>query len=181
MIFEDMQRLVPLRKQDFDAFYRILQESFPPQELRSRQEHLRLLDRQGYQVYACYAGQHLLAFLTVWEHPQLAFVEHFAVAQSHRNQGLGGRLLGQLQERLGKRLCLEAELPETEIACRRLGFYQRNGFYVNRFPYEQPPLEPWKAPVPLHLLTTDACLTQAEFAQVRHWLYTVVYAGKTAQ
>lgn len=158
-----------------------MQESFPPQELRSRQEHFALLDRQDYQVYACYAGQHLLAFLTVWEHPQLAFVEHFAVAQAGRNRGLGSRLLRQLQERLGKRLCLEAELPETEIARRRLCFYQRNGFYANLFPYEQPPLEPWKAPVSLHLLTTEGYLTQMEFAQVRHWLYTVVYAGKTAQ
>lgn len=165
-----------LNPKDFEPFYQILQESFPPDELRSRQEHYHLFSCPVYKVYARYEKGQLLGFLTVWDLEQVAFIEHFAVAAPYRNRGLGAQLLEALGAVLGKPLCLEAELPETEIASRRLGFYQRNGFTVNPQPYMQPALEPGKNPVPLHLLTTGGLAP--DFEKLKTQIYSIVYNGK---
>ena len=170
--------LTPMPKQDFDQFYAILTDSFPPDELRSREEHEALLDRPDYLVYAHYDRGNLIAFLTVWQTQTLAFIEHFAVGKCHRNRGLGAKLLDQLKKQLGKPLCLEAELPNTPMAIRRLAFYERNGFFINQFPYMQPALETGKQPVPLYLLTTEKPQTADSFHTLKQFLYTVVYDGK---
>lgn len=167
-----------LDKRDFDQLYSILCESFPSDELRSRQEHLKLLDHPCYQVWAHYSGQELQGFLTVWNLETVAFVEHFAVKSTCRNSGLGSKMLQVLSQKLGKQLCLEAELPETDIAKRRLGFYRRNGFFVNEFSYLQPALEAGKSPVPLYILTTEAPLTEESFIKLKAEIYKIVYDGK---
>lgn len=173
-----MEDLKILTKADFSDFYEILRSSFPPDELRSRQEHLALLDRPDYKIYARYEKDRLAGFLTVWQLEDFAFVEHFAVHRQMRNCGLGSRLLEMLKQRLGTRLCLEAELPLTEMAGRRIGFYQRNGFYKNDYPYMQPALEPGKAPVPLCIMTTCGPIDEKTFEKLKHQLYTIVYQGK---
>ena len=47
-------------------------------------------------------------------------------------------VMQQLQELMtqqSKRICLEVELPETELAIRRIRFYERNGLYLNSYDY----------------------------------------------
>lgn len=171
--------LTVLERQDFSGFYDTLFDSFPPDELRSRQEHLQLLNEANYKVWAYYKEQKLQGFLTVWDLGAFAFVEHFAVKSSCRNRGLGSNMLQALSKKLGKRLCLEAELPETDMAKRRLGFYRRNGFSVNTYPYLQPALEEGKCPVPLYILTTDGPIDEEAFKKLVDEIYKIVYKGKT--
>ena len=170
--------LTLFNKANFTQFYNILTESFPPDEIRSEQEHLELLDRPEYTVWAVYDQQELQGFLTVWDLGDTAFIEHFAVRSDRRNSGLGSKMLKALSQKLGKQLCLEAELPETDMARRRLGFYCRNGFFVNHYPYLQPALEEGKNPVPLHILTTEAPLTEETFIKLKAKIYKSVYDGK---
>ena len=165
-------------RRDFEQLYYILSESFPADELRSKTEHRALLDEPGYRVWAHYEGAELQGFLTVWMLSDFAFIEHFAVKSSCRNGGLGSGLLRALSEKLGKRLCLEAELPETDMAKRRLDFYRRNGFAVNTYPYLQPALEEGKSPVPLYILTTGGPIDRQEFEILTAQIYKTVYPGK---
>lgn len=137
-----------------------------------------LLDHPVYQVWASYEKQQLQGFLTVWDLDEVAFIEHFAVRSSCRNSGLGSRMLQELSEKLGKQLCLEAELPETDMAKRRLSFYCRNGFFVNTYPYLQPALEEGKSPVPLYILTTESQLTEGDFKKLVDQVYAFVYKDK---
>ena len=173
-----MGELRRLHTGDFDRFYEVLLDSFPPDELRSRAEHKALLDRPDYRVYAHYEEDELLAFLTVWTMEGFSFVEHFAVRSDRRGSGLGSRLLGKLQSTLKTRLFLEAELPDTELARRRIGFYERNGFYKNDYPYIQPPMEPGKNPVPMCIMTTHGPVDERVFEKLRSSLYNIVYEGK---
>ena len=84
-----------------------------------------------------------------------------------------------LLARFDKPACLEAELPETELAARRIGFYERHGFTVNAdYPYFQPALTPGGSPIPLHLLTTGGARTPAELRAIETLVHTRVY-GKT--
>ena len=89
------------------------------------------------------------------------------------------QMLDALLARFDKPACLEAELPETELAARRIGFYERHGFTVNAdYPYFQPALTPGGSPIPLHLLTTGGARTPAELRAIETLVHTRVY-GKT--
>lgn len=170
--------LTILEKRDFDRMFSILENSFPKDEYRTYEEHKALLDRSDYRVYAYRQETEVVAFFGVWDVGAYAFVEHFAVAESCRNRGLGSRLLQELLTMLGKPVCLEAELPLTELACRRLAFYRRNGFFENTYPYTQPPLAPGQQPVPLRLLTTGSALSETDFQSLKAALWATVYVGK---
>ena len=67
------------------------------------------------------------------------------------------------------------ELPENELARRRIGFYSRNGFKLNNYPYIQPPMSAGKNPVPLLIMTTGGVLAESEFINMRDILYKNVY------
>ena len=100
---------------------------------------------------------------------------------SQRIGGIGGRMLDAMLARCGKRACLEAELPETELAARRIGFYERHGFTVNAgYPYCQPALAPGGSPLPMHLLTTEGARTSAELRAMETLVHTRVYGQAPA-
>ena len=70
---------------------------------------------------------------------------------------------------------MEVELPETEMAARRIGFYERNGFYYNDYFYMQPPIAEGRNAIPLRLMTTGGPLDEEEFFRMQGLLYKNVY------
>ena len=92
-----------------------------------------------------------------------------------------GQMLDALLARYDKPACLEAELPETELAARRIGFYERHGFTVNAdYSYFQPALAPGGDPLPMHLLTTGGARTVSELRAIETLLHTRVYGQTSA-
>ncbi len=172
--------LEKLNKCDFNKMYALLQRSFPLGEYRSYETHRSLLDKPGYTVYARYDDGQIAGILTFWEFEDFAFIEHFAVAPECRNRGVGGQMLKQLQEKLDKMLCLEAEPPVTEIARRRIGFYKRNGFFLNAYPYVQPQLGEGRNAVALQIMTTGGEVSAEIFDRIKRTLYTQVYNAPLA-
>ena len=67
------------------------------------------------------------------------------------------------------------EPPETEPAVRRIGFYRRCGFFLNEYPYLQPPLAPGRSTLPLLVMTTGGPVSRPQFEQIRDVLYARVY------
>ena len=164
---------------DYDQMYHLMEASFPQDEYRPRAAQKALFDDPAYRVYAHYDDCHtLLAFLAIWDFCQFVFIEHFAVKPECRNGGLGSRLLQELATLLNKPLCLEAELPENDLAKRRIAFYQRGGFCQNPYPYEQPALAEGQNSVPLCILTRPYPITEKEFSALRDTLYQKVYKLK---
>ena len=176
-----------MRREEFDAIYVLMELSFPEDEFRPYEEQKALLENQAYTVYVeedpnhvIHLGQkaeqeNILAFLTVYDFPGFTFAEHFAVSPAARNQGLGSKMLTALKKQISGRICLEVELPLTEQARKRIGFYERNGFSLNDYPYVQPPISQGRKPVPLRLMTTGGPLVEAEFQQIQKVLMRDVY------
>ena len=161
---------------EFDGVYRLLENSFPLDEYRPYEEQKALLEEPAYQIYVLRdETRQIAAMMAVWELETVSFIEHFAVDPALRGKGLGASMLEQVRLLLEKPACLEAELPENEIACRRLRFYQRNGFFVNDYPYMQPPISKGRKPVPLKILTYGRPVSQEEFEEIRAVLYSRVY------
>lgn len=159
---------------DFDAVYRLMEASFPVDERRTRAGQQALLEEPAYRLWGEWDGGELMGFAAVWELQPMTFVEHLAVEPRRRNGGTGSRMLAALAAEYGA-LCLEVELPHTEMAARRVGFYRRNGFQYNDYPYMQPALSPGSASIPLRIMTRERPLSPAEFAALREQLYARVY------
>ncbi len=160
---------------EFDRVYSILEASFPPDEYRGYDAQKALLDNPCYTVYVYPQNSDIIALITVWQFEKFSFIEHFAVDPFHRNGGLGTALLTEIVRMLPNDLCLEAELPQTEIARRRLAFYRRNGFIPNDFPYMQPAYSLDKNPVPLVIMTQSKSLSPEQFHYIENTLHERVY------
>ena len=172
--------LKKLERKDFDKVFRLIEKSFPKDEYRTYDGQKALLRDPAYEIYGLPgADESIMAFMAVWKLEPFVFLEHFAVAPEHRNSGIGSQLLSELVRESGKMVCLEAELPDNIIASRRIGFYERNGFFSNEYPYIQPSLSPGQNPVPLVIMSSGRPLSRAEFAEIQQVLYIRVY--KSAQ
>lgn len=165
-----------LNEQDFDAVWAIMEESFPVDERRPYEAQKALLTEKEYFKTLVVKGQgEIQSFMTVYELDSLVFLEHFAVSPKYRNWGLGAKMLAELLASADKPVCLEVELPDTDLALRRIGFYERNGFYLNEFPYIQPPLAEGQKEVPLCVMSSGRALNQAEFTKIKQEIYKIVY------
>ena len=147
-----------------------MQASFSDDEYRPYDEQLALFEEPEYRIYYMPAG-----FLAVWEFESFIYIEHFAVDPALRNSGTGSAMLQELVKQYQKPICLEVELPEDELTRRRIGFYERNGFVFNEYPYIQPPISKGKSPVPLRIMTYGEAITRETFEAIKNVLYRSVY------
>lgn len=165
-----------LELDEFDTIYELLKQCFPSDEYRTYDQQRALLDNPYYQIYVLSdENKQIKAFMAIFEFEQIAHIEHFAVNPLYRNNGLGSKMLKDVVALLNKRVCLEVELPDNELASRRIDFYKRNNFYLNEYPYMQPPMSLGKKAIPLLLMTTQSKLTEEEFNKLKTLLYTEVY------
>ena len=72
-------------------------------------------------------------------------------------------------------ICLEVELPEEEMSKRRIGFYERNGFYYNDYEYMQPAISKGRNEIPLRIMTTSGKVTEDRYNEMKDILYQYVY------
>lgn len=161
---------------DFDKIFAIIEDSFPPDEYRDYEEHKRLFEDNKYTLFVIENGDEIKAFITLWVFEKFNYIEHFAVSGKYRGEGLGSELLGYLVKNLKGITCLEVEPPDTEIAKRRIGFYERNGFYYNDYKYIQPPFSKDKSSVELKIMTTPNSISADEFENIKSTLYKEVYS-----
>lgn len=169
-----------LTANDFDALYALLEQSFPSEEYRDFDKQKALFQNEKYAAYGILdeESKQLKALVSLWNFESFVYIEHFAVNATYRNQGLGAKILSSLKEKFTCQLCLEVELPETEMAKRRIAFYERNGFSYNTYPYVQPPYSLEKSSVPLRFMTTNGTISQEQFELIKTSLYKEVYNVK---
>lgn len=169
--------LETLQVKDFDKVYSIMEESFPIDERRTYEEQKALLDNELYNIYVLYDNENdnIKAFIAIWSFDDFAFVEHLAVSSLYRNGGIGALILQEVKKLLSSMICLEVELPEEEMARRRIGFYERNGFYYNDYEYMQPAISKDRNEIPLRIMTTGGKVIEDRFNEIKSILYKNVY------
>lgn len=164
-----------LDKKDFDKVYAIMEASFPETEFRPMEEQYALFADPAYRIFTCRREGKIAGFFAVWDFPEVLYIEHFAVDGRLRGGGIGAAMIGELRALCDKAICLEVEPPENETAKRRIGFYERNGFFLNPYPYMQPPISAGRDAIPLLIMTGDGCIDKATFEKIKQLLYTRVY------
>jgi len=168
--------LSELKKEQFHDLFQLFEESFPQDEYRPYELQKALLSLPQYKVYV-YEKDHVLGgFFATWEGPSFIFIEHFAVKESFRNNGLGSRLLQEFVKLAKKPIVLEVEPPKGDLQKRRVAFYERNGFKLNQWSYLQPALAKDQKPVPLVLMSYPRALEPKEFQLFKNWVFSLVYS-----
>ena len=137
---------------DFDFIFSEIERNFISDERRDYNDALSLYESGKYEILHFISGVERVGFLTVWTFPDFAFAEHFVIYERYRNRGYGATALAALKK-LYSKIVLEAEPPITDIAKRRLNFYERNGFVQNKKPYMQPAYRKGGHEVPLIIMS----------------------------
>lgn len=151
----------------------LFEEAFPEQE-RPPFSSLRYRDTEQFHFLIAENGDEPVGILTYWTFDDLIYVEHFAIDQELRGQGLGKAVFLNFLSQQTEQVVLEVELPNTEEADHRIEFYASMGFFQNPQEYLQPSYHNDDRSVPMILMSKYE-LDNDEFCEIRDLLYSKVY------
>lgn len=176
----DLLQLMPLAADDKDFAAALYESAFPEEERRPTELWLALPQTErDFHILGIYSNERCLGFVTCWDFGGFAYVEHFAVDGTLRGQGTGSKSLALLADRVGgKPIVLEVELPITDIAQRRIAFYERNGYALLSTAYAQPPYREGGEGLPMKLMCTDEGFGEAHGGEIVTTLHRRVYGVK---
>lgn len=121
-----------------------------------------------------------IGLITYWQFDSFYYAEHLAIDPSLRNGGYGRKLLELLKSELKLPIVLEVELPEEEMAQRRINFYKREGFALWEKTYFQPPYKDIYKPLPMYLMVSGSLDAEKDFDRIKENIYEKVYYGYKA-
>ena len=153
----------------------LLQEAFPIEE-RPLFDTIKKCDKDIYHLCVAENNGIMLGILAYWSFDKVVYIEHFAISEHLRNNGLGGEVLDKFlsQFHSGMQVVLEAEYPDNALAKRRIDFYRRHGFTTNPYNYLQPPYHAGHGFLPMVLMSLRP-LGKNDFEIIRNTLYNKVY------
>ncbi|MCS3433722.1 GNAT family N-acetyltransferase [Klebsiella sp. BIGb0407] len=135
-----MLKIIPLDSERTALFAQVdglYESAFPLHEKRCHAAKIRALNHANYQLQAWFDAEMFIGMIGMWDFGDYRYIEHLAVNDTLRGQGYGKRMLNQflLQSPL---TILEIDPLTTEIARKRLRFYQSLGFQVNHYSHTHP-------------------------------------------
>ncbi|MFT3826226.1 MAG: GNAT family N-acetyltransferase [Chitinophagaceae bacterium] len=131
----------------------LYENAFPLHERREWAQLLQLLSQPDMQLLLIKDEDIYVGFAIVWSFADWHYLEHLAVDPQHRGKKYGSTVMQELLKYSGNRLVLEVEHPHDEAAKRRIGFYERLGFTILPFEYQQPPYRKGEAFNPMLLMS----------------------------
>lgn len=164
----------------FDASLALYETSFPPNERRTRGDHLRALQDADFVPLGAVEDGRLLADVFLWRTDGFVYLEHFAVQPELRSHGTGGKILEQLLD-TQQLFLLEIEPPESPLTCRRKRFYERHGLQAQPYAHVQLPFQGGGPILPLVIManrpvTPEQCRTFQEYLLDHVVRYTQYHA-----
>ncbi|HPW89894.1 MAG TPA: GNAT family N-acetyltransferase [Paludibacteraceae bacterium] len=159
----------------------LYESAFPVCERRQTEKLVQLIANEPrFSCVAIIYNDNFVGFFTRWDLDTFYYGEHFAISATMRGQKIGSQVLQNIVENLIKPFIIEVELPITNLAARRIAFYERANFTLCQTPYLQPPYEKGLESIPLHLMEYGGHLTQTHFSDVVRTLHTEIYGIKIA-
>ena len=94
---------------------------------------------------------------------------------------MGGALVTHFLQNTTQPIILEVEPPTDNTSQRRIAFYQRLGFHLNPYHYEQPSMQPGQPAIPLYIMSYPKPLRKDTFESYVDELYRKVYFVKSEE
>lgn len=161
---------------NFEDAFKIMEEAFPPYEMRTYEGQKALLSEKEYRlIVKRNPDGEMLAFITAWEFDNFSFIEHLAINRKFRGHGIGTNFLKDFIKTHNNPVILEVEPGTTPIAQKRIKFYEFIGFYLNDYPHRQPPLRENTKSCELKIMSYPKPLNEDEFFYVKETLFNRVY------
>lgn len=138
-----LRRITNANDEEFDKLMQLYVEAFPLEERRDEGQLKVMLTEEPRMFFNAVSCDDKLSGLFVyWDFGSFYYLEHLAVYAEMRNAKIGQQTLDWMKENLNGLRILEAEPAETEIAKRRVCYYERNGYTVYEKEYLQPAYRP---------------------------------------
>lgn len=155
----------------------LMKAAFPLQERRNADLQRAYTDHQPrFHNNVLLDNGTPIGLLTFWDFDTFLYIEHFAISSEKRNKGYGHQALATLKAIRKGMIVLEVEEPIDDITRRRVGFYQRQGFILQNYPYEQPPYRDGDEWFPMKIMSFQAeDFTEDTFLKVKSTIYQEVY------
>ena len=81
---------------EFDGLYGIIEESFPYEERRDREDERREIKRKEFNFCRLVSGKETVGIAAYWSLKKYIFLEHLAIKKSERGKGYGTVFLNKL-------------------------------------------------------------------------------------
>ncbi len=157
-----MIRFENVTEEAFPSVYEKMKAAFPLEERRDYIDQMECLKDERFNFFEITENNSAVGFIAIWNLDGFVFLEHLAIDEDKRSGGFGTKAVELLKATYNKPVILEAEAPVTEQQIKRIAFYDRLGFKVNDFDYEQPSYHGGEG-VPLKILSFPELLTKEEF------------------
>ena len=171
-----LQRITTADRELYAFLEGLMTRSFPSDEYRDLDELRDFTDHRPhfYNNIVLNDGTPI-GLLSYWDFDDFYYAEHFAIDPTQRNGGYGKAVLQHLCQLLDKPIVLEVEEPDEEMARRRIGFYQRNGFVLWDNEYRQRPYKPGDPCLPMRLMVYGPLDSRKDYNRVVRRIYRDVY------
>ncbi|NDV65623.1 GNAT family N-acetyltransferase [Bacteroides sp. 224] len=177
-----MINIHPIKTSDtewYNYMEQLMVNAFPIEEYRDLQVLRNYTDTiSEFFMNIIFSDDQPVGFISYWDLGSFYYVEHFAIDPSQRNGGYGQKLLALLKEELKQPIVLEVELPDEEMAQRRINFYKRQGFTFWDLEYFQPPYRTGYEPLPMRLMVNGNMNPDKDFESIRKRIHESVYGVK---
>lgn len=160
----------------YENIFRLYHSSFPAKERRAWAEMDLIMNTdERFNMLIFTIDNEFCGFLSYWNFESFVYVEHFAVAETKRDQGLGKQIMKSFAAKQKSPIILEVELPQNSESIRRIAFYEALDFTVISKTYLQPPYDRKSDFLPLILMTNNHYFGHKNFDRIRKTLYEEVY------
>ncbi len=173
-----MITLTDLSQSDHSHFAKDLFESAFPDEERPPFGALKNRNTEKFHFMVATNenedGDEPIGILSYWTFDDLVYIEHFAIDEDLRNQGLGKAVFLNFLSQQTSQVVLEVEYPHDETSEHRVEFYASMGLFQNPQDYLQPSYHGDQVTVPMIIMSKYE-LDDDEFDEIRDILYDEVY------
>jgi len=162
-----MNKILIQNKNDlyFEKAWQIYLEAFPKKERRTLKEQEKLLEKSNYKML-CYVKEDILiAIVWYWDIDSYTFLEHFAVSNKLRGQAFGSKILNEFIKN-NENIILEIEPIVDVVTQKRLEFYEKFGFVINKHEHFQVPFRKNAPEIKLLFMTQNTIMPKNDYEKL---------------
>ena len=152
----------------------LYETAFPLHERRTWEALLKLLQEPGMELNSVKKDNNLIGFVIYWLLEGWLYLEHIAIEPVFHGQRLGTEVMAFLLKKANNKIILETETPATEVAMRRIKFYEMAGLKVLPYSYKQPAYRKNEPAVEMAVMASLP-ICREEFQQIRILIRKEVY------
>lgn len=171
-------QLEKLTTENFEILYERYIQDFCYEERRDKQHFLELLNEKKFNANLIKENGQYIGYICYWILQDFIFIEHYAIFEELRNKGKGTEFLKKFINETNKMIVLEVELPNSDIAKRRIDMYKNLGFVINDYKYLQPSYHNNKTQVPMCIMSLNKKLENKQFKNIVTLIKQEVYDYK---